>query len=139
MMKMILSKWLFPNILYGTVACLCVYGLNRNFDMPVENATNEEVQSSKMEIDSIDAVASLHLFGISQGTLLKKVDLNNIKLLGIIYNDKESKAIMAIEGKEEELIKGCKIANEYTIQAIEQNSVIVKGPNGLEVFEMFSS
>lgn len=88
---------------------------------------------------NFDVIPSFHLFGINDDPNLRKLKDSHIELVGIIFKDKASKAIILINSKEQVLSTGDKIDNNYSIHKIEPSRVIISTSNGLEELGLFDT
>ncbi|MBS0287048.1 MAG: hypothetical protein JSR17_07120 [Proteobacteria bacterium] len=122
------------------LAFSCILGLYAIFYNAGSDTQNNEPQSvvSKKDVD-YKIIAPMHLFGFNEDSRLRKISNDNIKLVGIIYKDNASKAIMLINAKEQIFNLGDKVENVYTIQKIEPSRVIVATQDGFEEIGLFEA
>ncbi len=97
------------------------------------------VETSVVENVNFNLISSWHLFGFDKEAKFQKVKDANIKLVGIIFDNSNSKAILLVNAKERVLHAGDKIDNNYSIQKIEQSRVIVGTSEGAQELDLFSS
>ncbi len=87
----------------------------------------------------LSIISKWHLFGKND---LEKFNNNNIKLIGIIFQDNASKAIMLVNSEERIFKSGDKINSIYSVQKIEPSRVVItttEGPQQLGLFEAMDS
>lgn len=139
--KQHLNHIILYGLLYMVIALTYVFMVSKEIDMQLDSKKNETKKvifpSSSLKIKE-NKLDSMHLFGLSHTAPIKEATSKNIKLIGIMYNEKGSKVMLRIDDKEYEFVKGSKINSTYVIKEIEKHRMIVQSKNGLEVFELFN-
>ncbi len=128
-----------PTALYSLFALgliLLLWFNSKESDL-VDNS--KAVESSVAENVNLSLISSWHLFGFDKEAKFQKVENANIKLVGIIFDNSNSKAILMVNAKELVLHKGEKIDNNYSIQKIEPSRVIVTTNEGSQEIDLFST
>ncbi len=98
-----------------------------------DNELKNHEESPLISTD-LSSISRWHLFGVNE---LEKFSNSNIKLVGIIFENNSSKAIILVNSEERILKNGDKINSNFTVQKIEPSRVVIDTNEGLQQMGLF--